>query len=41
MAFIIIDLNVGDIVGECDTYEEAQQFILDDLGDHNYEIIEE
>ena len=38
--YIVVDINVGDIVGEFDTYEEAQQFIDDDMGDHNYEIVE-
>lgn len=34
------DINVGDIVGEFDTPEEAQAFIDADLGDHNYVIDE-
>ncbi len=34
------DINVGDIVGEFDSLEDAQKFI-DDNKDNNYEIVEE
>lgn len=40
MSYYIIDLNIGDIVGDCETYEQAEQFIADDMGDHNYAIQE-
>lgn len=40
MKYAVRDINDRQIYGEFDNIEDAEQFLADDMGEHNMEIIE-